>query len=529
MKFLSLPPLALAALSALLLAAALPPLNAAPLGWIGLAPLLYAAARAPRARDAALLGFACGLLLNALTMYWAVGVMSRYGRLSYLASVPVACLLVAYLACYVAAFAALMHAAVSRGGRAALWTAPFAWVALEYVRNYCITGFPWNPLALTQYRWPALVQAASLGGIYAVSLLVASSSAALAYALLALAEARSRRRAWAGAAVCALIPALVAAGGAVALGRAEESSAFVRAAVVQPNILQDEKFAGGSAIRQLERHIELSRKTAPSAPHYLVWPESSVPLAYESAVVYRREVAALAKEMSVFVTLGSVTFTEGDARNSAITVTPEGEPSARYDKMHLVPFGEYVPLRKVLFFVEPLVREVGNFRPGLERPLGRVGYYPFGAAICYEIIFPELSRASVERGAQFLVTITNDAWFGRSSAPYQHFAHAVFRAVETRRPVVRAANTGISGFVDAYGRIRQESAIFEEAALVETIRPREDKTVYVRWGDWLPKFSLLVAFLTLVRVAWPPLFSAARRKKDEWLAVDEPPEESASP
>jgi apolipoprotein N-acyltransferase len=527
-KFLSLPPLVLAALSALLLAAALPPLDAAPLGWIGLVPLLYAAARAPRARDAALLGFVCGLLLYALTMYWAVGVMARYGGLSYLTSVLVACLLIAYLACYVAAFAAFAHAAVSRGGHAALWTAPFAWVALEYIRNYLLTGFPWNPLALTQHRWPALVQTASLGGIYAVSLLVASSSAALAYALLALAEARSRRRAWAGAAVCVLIPVLAAAGGAVALGRAKESSAFVRAAVVQPNVPQEEKFVDGSALRWLEHHIELSRGTASLAPRYLVWPESSVPLAYESAVVYRREVAALAKEMNVFVTLGSVTFAEGDAHNSAITVTPEGEPSARYDKMHLVPFGEYVPLRRILFFVEPLVRKVGNFRPGLSRPLGKVGYYPFGAAICYEIIFPELSRASVERGAQFLVTITNDAWFGRSSAPYQHFAHAVFRAVETRRPVVRAANTGISGFVDAYGRIQQESALFEEAALVETIRLREDKTVYVRWGDWLPKFSFVVAFLTLVRVAWPPLLAFVRRKKNEWLIGDEPPE-SAPP
>ncbi|UCF81757.1 MAG: apolipoprotein N-acyltransferase [Acidobacteriota bacterium] len=524
MKFLSLPPLVLVALSALLLAAALPPVNAVPLGWVGLAPLLYAAARAPRARDAALLGFACGLLLYALTMYWVVGVMARYGRLSYLTSVLVACLLVAYLACYVAAFAAFAQAAVSRGGRAALWTAPFAWVALEYVRNYCITGFPWNPLALTQHRWPALIQVASLGGIYAVSLLVASSSAALAYAMLALAEARSRRNAWAGVAVCVLIPVLAAAGGAVALGHAGESSAFVRAAVVQPNISQDEKLAGRDALRQLERHIELSRGTAPLAPRYLVWPESSVPFTYGSDDVYRREVAALAKEMSVFVTLGSVTFAGSYVHNSAITVTPEGEPSARYDKMHLVPFGEYVPLGEILFFVEPLVREVGNFRPGLSRPLGKVGYYPFGTVICYEIIFPELSRASVERGAQFLVTITNDAWFGRSSAPYQHFAHAVFRAVETRRPVVRAANTGISGFVDAYGRIRQESAIFEETALVETIRPREDKTVYVRWGDWLPKFSLLVAFLTLVRVAWPPLLAFVRRKKNEWLGGDEPRE-----
>jgi apolipoprotein N-acyltransferase len=195
-------------------------------------------------------------------------------------------------------------------------------------------------------------------------------------------------------------------------------------------------------------------------------------------------------------------------RNSAFLLSAQGRAEAPYHKIHLVPFGEYVPLKSVLFFVEKLVQAIGDFQGGDEytvmtipagNPRGRTGT-KLSTVICYEIIFPDLVRRFVDQGATVVTTVTNDAWFGRTSAPYQHFSMAVFRAVENRVPVARAANTGVSGFIDAKGRILGTSNIFTEAHLTRRIEPGHEKTFYTRSGDL---FSYLCVFVIILALAWP--------------------------
>jgi apolipoprotein N-acyltransferase len=205
-------------------------------------------------------------------------------------------------------------------------------------------------------------------------------------------------------------------------------------------------------------------------------------------------------------------------RNSAFLLSGDGRLEATYHKIHLVPFGEYVPLKKVLFFVEKMVQAIGDFQGGDEYTVMTVPYggpndgkrTKLSTVICYEIIFPDLVRRFVDSGASVITTITNDAWFGRTAAPYQHFTMAVFRAVENRVPIARAANTGISGFIDAQGRILETSGIFTEAALTHTLTPGAEKTFYTRYGD---VFSYACALFTMIMLAKIPKKEPVVRRK----------------
>lgn len=166
--------------------------------------------------------------------------------------------------------------------------------------------------------------------------------------------------------------------------------------------------------------------------------------------------------------------------------------------MHLVPFGEYTPYKAVFGFIEKVTHAVGEVTPGTEYVLHSFGPWRFGSPICYEVIFPDLVRRFTKAGANFLVTITNDGWYGRSSAPAQHFANAILRAVENRRPLLRAATTGISGFIDPYGRVVSESKIGEQTFLTGRVTPRTGLTPYARFGDWFSRMCLTAAALTLI-------------------------------
>jgi apolipoprotein N-acyltransferase len=176
-------------------------------------------------------------------------------------------------------------------------------------------------------------------------------------------------------------------------------------------------------------------------------------------------------------------------------ISPEGRPLGKYDKTHLVPFGEYVPLKRWLPFLGKIVAQVGDFSRGRVGANLEWSRGDLGVLICYEVIFPYISRAAVENGAALLINITNDAWYGRSSAPYQHYSMAVFRAVENRRALVRAANTGISGFIDPAGRIRKSTALFEEAAAARRMPLLTVRTIYNRIGDRFAVACIATAFL----------------------------------
>jgi apolipoprotein N-acyltransferase len=251
----------------------------------------------------------------------------------------------------------------------------------------------------------------------------------------------------------------------------------------------------------------MSRQAIAAGAEMVIWPESSLPYRFEDEPAVAERVRTLARQARVPILFGSDQVewkTEGNRRvalryfNSAFLVSPDGTTGGVYRKMHLVPFGEYVPLKQIFFFAAPLVEAVSDFSAGDQAALLPVNGHLISTAICYEIVYPDLVRRFVQGGSELLTTITNDAWFGHTSAPYQHFEQASMRAVEEGRYLVRSANTGISGIVDPYGRVLAMTGIFEPAVTVGEVRFLRDRTMYERIGD---VFAYACAVMTALLLA----------------------------
>lgn len=442
-------------------------------------------------------GLIAGFAFFAGTVYWTSDVMAVYGGMPLWQAAPVAGLLVAYLAIYPALATLATGWLVLRYGAAALAALPACWVASEYLRGTLFTGFPWVLLGYSQASVLPLAQLASVGGVYLLSLLVAGVNAAVAYALVP----RPRRHVVVAAALACVLGASSWGGWRMARGSLTSAGTPLTVGLVQGNVAQEQKWDPAHSAEILSRYLELTGRAAKLGAAIVVWPESSTPFIYAEDRVGREAVQEAVRRLGVHLLFGSDEI-EGRAPseyyNSALLLNPRAETVASYRKVHLVPFGEYVPLRNLLFFVAPLVESVGDFSAG-----ATVAPLPFtagaiGVAICYEVVFPGQIAASVRQGAALLTTLTNDAWYGRSSAPYQHFEQASMRAIEQGRYLVRAANTGISAIVDPYGRALRRSALFETEVLVGDVRMLSDLTLYAKMGDAVPVACLVGAMLALL-------------------------------
>jgi apolipoprotein N-acyltransferase len=276
----------------------------------------------------------------------------------------------------------------------------------------------------------------------------------------------------------------------------------LRVALTQGNIPQDIKWDPAFQEATIAVYERLSRQACAGGSDLVVWPESAAPFYLQDDVKYAGRIKSLAAELKTCMVVGSPAFEMDKQRtrylNSAFLLAPDGEILGRSDKMHLVPFGEYVPLARFLPFVNKLVAGIGDFSPGAALTPLETGKGKIGVLICFEGIFPELSRDYVRAGSRLLVNITNDAWFGRSSAPYQHLSMTVFRAVENRVPLVRAANTGITSIIDSRGHIRSMTQIFKEACISGEVRLGEKVTLYTRVGDLFALICLAGALLITV-------------------------------
>jgi apolipoprotein N-acyltransferase len=369
--------------------------------------------------------------------------------------------LLAYLAASPAVFAALLYRVrLRRGPVVALAIAPCLWTGLEIIRNYALTGFPWVRLGLALHDFPLLLQGAALAGVYGLSFMLMGVAAACA-ALVGAAPRPVALR-FTAAAACAV--GIVAAWGWMRLtdlaaeARDAGPERRLRVACVQGNVAQAQKWAPGQAEAHLATHVRLSEEAYRDGAGLVVWPESSLPMALRSQARMEQAVREVARRSGRPLVVGSLDTrraSTGDRAiyNSAFLIAADGSIAGIYDKVHLVPFGEYVPAKRWLWFVDSLVQEVGGLHAGAEgRPLVTSSLAaPLGVEICYEIVFPEISRRAVRLGAGLLVNLTNDAWFGDTPAPYQHFAEAKVRAVESGRYLIRAANTGVSGIVAPTG------------------------------------------------------------------------------
>jgi apolipoprotein N-acyltransferase len=348
------------------------------------------------------------------------------------------------------------------------------------------------PLGNSQIDVTPIAQAASLIGVYGLSALVVLVSVALAWIVVG---PPGRGRVVPAAAVAALIAGLAWWGGARASqGDLLRTGTPVRVALVQGNVAQDEKWDAAFADAIYRRYLALSRAGVAQGATLVVWPESATPFLFEEHPA-AEATRLLARETGARLFIGGEQYERPAGRyyNSAFLIQPTGSVGGSYRKIHLVPFGEYVPLQSILSFAGPLVERVGGFTPGDTMTIFQIREGAFSTGICYEAVFPELSREAVQRGSQLLTSITNDAWFGRSSAPWQHLAMARMRSIETGRYMARAANTGISAIVDPYGQVVRQTPLFEEAVSVGEVRFLDGTTLYVRIGDVVPWAGLVVA------------------------------------
>lgn len=499
---------AAAVLTGLLLAAAFPPLELREAAWIALVPLLVAV-RFVSPRDALRLGFAAGALGWLLSIHW----LSRVTVAGW-------CLLSLYCALYVGAaawFAArwwrrhgtdrfLPNLAFMAG--LAAW-----WAGLEWVRSHFATGFPWNALGVSQYRNAALLQVAAWGGVYAVSALIVWVNAGIAATVLRYAERGGRwgRRPHPELFAAFLLVALAFAGGVYRIRGMDLGETRLRAALIQTNIPQDDKWDEAKVELIYQRLRDLTLAALHSGPLDLViWPESALPDDVRSSPPSYDLVYTLCTN-GVPILVGSMDTEWPDAGppryfNSTFLFDAEGMLAGAYDKRHLVPFGEYVPLRRLLPFMKAMTPIPDSFTPGRTSTVFRLSSPPvsFSALICFEDTVAPLARTSVRNGARLLVNQTNDAWFDPSSASRQHMAQCVLRCVENAVPAVRVANTGVTCHIDRRGAVRailaddRGGTVFEGFIPVTVEVPPDDMplTFYTRHGDLFAVTALLAGLAT---------------------------------
>lgn len=482
--------------------------------WVALVPLLIALYREASWKRALLLGWIFGLVFFSGCCYWILDVLQGYGDMHWSGAFSLFALLIVYLSLFPGLFAFSFSRISLRFPGFCFLLAPCLWVATEYLRGHLLTGFPWCLTGYVLVDNLSLAQIATITGVYGLSFLVVWINASIAGLFF-----RSKP------AVVSLPVTLAFLGGLMWTGtRPLESTdtGQAHARLVQTHIPLDHPWDPQSQSRLLEELIELSLSppskdsaatpeagpplAAPHRTRLLIWPETPAPFYFHEDPSFRRAMNRLAESSGSTLLFGFVDWPPGDdglhtgPYNSLGTVSPEGELIAQYDKMHLVPFGEYVPWSWLFFFVEKISTGTGDYQPGSRLAVSRLkSGEKVGAFICYEAVVPDLVRRFVAEGAEVLVNITNDAWFGNSAAPYQHLLMARMRAVENRRYLLRAANSGISAVVDPWGRILSSTGLHRRTVLDGDFRFRQASTFYSRNGDlfaWLCLALSLIAGVT---------------------------------
>ncbi|RMG45269.1 MAG: apolipoprotein N-acyltransferase [Acidobacteria bacterium] len=455
-------------------------------GWSALAvpslAVLFALAGSARPRRAAAEGFAGGFVFFSLLLRWFAAVILEHTPLGGGAAAGAVLASGALLA---AGWAAAAWLAARTGPGAALASAAILWVAYERLREAVPAPFPWGVLAAAfAGSAPGRVLARSVGSA-GISLLAASLAAVLASFLL-----RRPRRFAAALGWGAVALAAAAAGLALPAGQRERA----RVAVVQGAVP-----AEAAAVEKFEVYAGLTRRAAARGARLVVWPESATGLRIDADRAYRRAVERLAAETGTDILLGSVTGRGSRWFNSAVLVRADVGMATVSAKRVLVPFGEYLPLRPLLGEVPALAAEAGDFSPGASAVLHPARVGRIGALVCYEAVFPGLALEFAREGASFLANLTNDTWFGWTSGPFQHLAHAVLRAPETGRPLLRAANGGISVIVDADGTVEGRLGLGERGVIVADVAPGGGAPVgaavgrAVAWACVILSFALLVS------------------------------------
>ena len=491
-------PLLLALVSAGLLLLSYPKFGYYPLAWGALVPLMILC-ELP-AQEAAKYALLSGTVFFTGLLYWLIHVLNYYGFVP----LPGALGLIGLLSLYLGGYFAIWSLALSYLQRRLtgwyLIFYPFLsaalFVGLEYLREKALSGFPWGSLWASQAPWPAITVSSRLTGPWGITFLIVSTNAAF-YLLL---RRGFKPPALVGAFLGLLLPILALGYGQTKL-KAPVEFLGLKVGIIQANISQDKKWDPAFQRETLRIYENLSKQAVQKGAQLIIWPETATPFIFHPEEGLGKEVLSIAKQLDVYLLFGAPIATLGPEglsyHNSAFLVSPEGKIIDRYDKQHLVPFGEYVPGGGRIPFLRKLVGPSGDYRPGpLDHPLAWSGPR-MGVLICFEAIFPELARREALRGAKVLINLTNDAWFGRSAGPWQHFALARIRTAETGLPLIRVANTGISGLIDPYGRILSRGPLEESWYQIVNLPSPQPATIYLQLGPLLPRTCLAMVMIVL--------------------------------
>lgn len=484
------------ALSGILLTAAFSGGFMSWVAWFALVPLLLSI-NGDSFKEAAKKGFAAGFAHSFTLFSWVVYTMHVYGFLPYYVCVPVLILLASYIALYTALSAGF--ASMFRNSTALSAIAfSLAWICADYLRGILFTGFPWGFAGYSQYQNLRMIQAADIGGVYAVTFAIVFFNGFLFWIIKTVWNYRNDFK---NIPVKRIIPVISALSvlSAVYIYYGEyrlktiqaetESSRKSEIAIIQGNIDQSVKWDPSFQIFTVEKYLKMSAQAAEKKPDFIVWPETAAPFYFLYDGFLTRMLIDSVKKGGFELVFGSPHVIMKKDRNNAeyynsvYTLDSSAKVTGRYDKTHLVPFGEYTPLKDWIPFIGKMVPLEGDFSTGDKGRLLESGGLKLGTQICYEIIFPELSRIMVKNGADLIINVTNDAWFGMTGAPVQHFAISVFRAVENRRSLVRAANTGFSGFVEPTGRVTEITELFVDAVVSGKAPVLGERTFYTSHGD----------------------------------------------
>src|SRR5574337_1158772 len=481
--------LLLSFLSGAALVLAFPPFGLGFLAWAAFIPLFFALEGTGKKRGF-FLGFVFGAAFFLGTVYWVVHSMYFYGGVPFAAGVGVMLALVAYLSVYPAVFGLLVSVNGNTSPITRMILIPPLWVGLEFVRGHLFTGFPWVLLGYSQVKYLPVIQIADITGVWGLSFIIMLVNFALSLNVKSLLRGENEFP-LKESLLALLMLSSTFFYGYLRIKQVDSDAARwrgMRVGIAQGSIDQSLKWDSSFRKETLEIYRVLTLDAGRKEARLIVWPETAIPFFFEPDAV-RDGVGGILKESGSFVLTGSPSDNYNQAGrlnyfNSAYLLSPAGEAVGRYDKMHLVPFSEYVPLKKFLPFIHKLTEGVGDFVEGPGAIPIKFEGGGIGTLICYESIFPEIARLSVMNGATVLANITNDAWFGYTSAPYQHFEMAILRAVENRVYLLRAANTGISAVIDPVGRVRKKTALFERTAIIDDIRLKDNGvTFYTLRGD----------------------------------------------
>lgn len=457
------------------------------LAWGGLAPFLVFVWSVERLR--ALIGghFLMSSLYFGGVLYWIPGVLTGYGGLGDLVAWGAYALMVFVLGLFLLPFSLACRFTAGYGKAAMLITAPAWWMITELLRNYlAVNGFPWAALGYSQFGFPLLTQSADIGGIYLVSGLVVVVNC------LILSLFWSEKRIYIGFGALLLI--FLFYGGYRLWIWNPEPVGTIRAGLLQGDIALQES-REYYARKYFSVLPSLAEKAWEEGAEWIIIPEAQCPYFMERDFYFRTFWERKADQGRSWILMNSTRMDRdeiGRYFNSAYLLEPRKGITYVYDKIHLVPFGEYLPFASLFSWVGPLVSEVSSYTPGEGIGIGRLGERRFGTLICYEDVFPELGRLNARVGAEILVNITNDLWYGPTAAPEQHLQIAAFRCIETRRTLLRAANSGYSAVVDPWGRVVRKSRLFQEESLVEDAHFHDCTTVFTLLGN-LPVIFIFMA------------------------------------